>query len=101
MTVYLLHFNRPISDRALHYLGFAKDLDSRIEAHRNGNGARLTQVARERGIGFDVVRVWKKGNRTLERKLKNRKNASKLCPICQKEKGLKIAKAKLKAMTWD
>jgi hypothetical protein len=35
-----------------------------------------------RGIGFQIVRTWP-GSRSFERKLKNRKNARKLCPICR------------------
>jgi hypothetical protein len=47
----------------------------------HGNGARLTQVAKERGLSFVVVRIWE-GDRKLERKLKNRHDAPRLCPIC-------------------
>lgn len=81
--VYLLHFRKPISPdhTCQHYLGFTDDLDARLNEHRNGNGARLTQVACERGIGFDLVRVWE-GDRGLERRLKNMKMSNRLCPIC-------------------
>lgn len=80
MYVYLLHFDRPISPlhTCQHYLGFAHDLAQRIEQHRAGTGSRLCAVAKERGIGFAVVAVWQ-GDRTLERKLKNRKNSPCLC----------------------
>ena len=82
--VYLLHFERPISPKhtCQHYLGYADDIERRIEEHRNGRGARLTAVAKERGIGFRVVRVWEGADRQFERSLKNRKNAPKLCPCC-------------------
>lgn len=83
---YLLHFDRPISDRhtTRHYLGLApKRLRDRIALHRKGQGARLTQVAKERGIAFAVVRTWQKGSRSLERQLKNQKNGYRLCPVCQ------------------
>lgn len=88
MTVYLLHFHRPISERstAQHYIGHASSstLKKRIAHHRQGTSkARLLEVAHERGIGFDVVRVWKDGDRALERRLKRRKNAWQLCPICR------------------
>ncbi len=82
---YLLHFDRPISPdhTCQHYLGYtAGRLRDRIAAHRRGHGARLTQVANERGIGFRVVRTWRDGSRGLERKLKNRKSSNDLCPIC-------------------
>lgn len=81
--VYLLHFDHPISEHhtAQHYLGFAENLPARIAAHRHGNGSRFCQVARERHIEFKVARIWE-GDRHLERSLKNRKNSSQLCPIC-------------------
>ncbi len=79
-----LHFHEPISPNhtAQHYLGYADDIARRIETHRKGHGARLTQVAKERRIGFTVVRVWEGKGRDFERQLKNRKNTPKLCPIC-------------------
>ena len=82
-VVYLLHFERPISNghTCQHYLGWCLDLDARIAAHRAGRGARLTQVAIERGIDFEVVATWA-GDRTVERRLKNRKESPRLCPIC-------------------
>lgn len=82
--VYLLHFHKPISHKhtCQHYVGYADDLALRIQKHSSGHGARLTQVAKERGIGFDVVRVWE-GDRAFERWLKQRKNAGRLCPVCQ------------------
>lgn len=83
---YLLHFRTPISPdhTAQHYIGWAEDVDRRIAEHRAGRGARLTQVAKERGIDFAVVRIWEHAERTTERKLKNRHNAPKLCPICRR-----------------
>jgi hypothetical protein len=41
----------------------------------------LTQVATQRGIGFEVVRTWP-GGRELERRLKDRHDAPRLCPVC-------------------
>jgi hypothetical protein len=82
---YLLHLDQPLNPTrpARHYLGYTKHLPSRMAAHLEGRGARFMQVARERGIGFVISRVWP-GDRTFERKLKNRKEAPRLCPICQK-----------------
>jgi predicted GIY-YIG superfamily endonuclease len=98
--VYLLHFDRPISERhtTQHYLGFTEDIEERLREHRAGHGARLTQVANERGIGYIVVRVWEDGDRTFERKLKNRKNAPCLCPKCR-EAAQERKKAALTAKT--
>lgn len=82
--VYLLHFEQQIAPgrhTCQHYIGYADNLPTRLQEHATGRGARLTQVARERGIGWRVARVWP-GNRTLERRLKNRKDAPHLCPLC-------------------
>lgn len=82
-TIYLLHFDAPISSghTTQHYIGWAEDLAPRINAHRSGAGARLTEIAKERGIGFTVVRTWH-GTRNDERKLKNRHEAPRMCPCC-------------------
>lgn len=86
MTLYLLHFDRPISDdhTTQHYLGYAHDggLRSRLEAHAAGRGARLTEVAHERGIGWKLVRTWPGAGRSDERHLKRRKYGTLLCPVC-------------------
>lgn len=81
--VYLLHFNQRINPKrpTQHYLGYAKDLDRRIRNHRLGKGARLCEVAKERGITFKVAEVWM-GDRSLERRLKRQKNSRRFCPIC-------------------
>ena len=64
--------------------GSAEDLAKRLGEHRQGTGARLTQVAKERGIGWDLARVWEGGldGRKLEKNLKARHNGKALCPIC-------------------
>ena len=86
--VYLLHFDRPISPNhtSQHYLGYAaneRSFKARIAHHKAGTShARLLEVAKERGIGFEVARTWPEGDRGLERQLKNRKNAKRLCPCC-------------------
>lgn len=82
---YLLHFDTPLA-HARHYLGYARDIDARIAAHTAGQGARLMAVCKERGIGFQLVRVWPGANRLDERKLKNRKNGPALCPRCHPPK---------------
>jgi hypothetical protein len=80
-VVYLYHFSRKLG-HAGHYLGSCVDLEARDGLHQAGHGARLLQVAKERGIVFWIVRTWR-GGRQLERKLKNRHNAARLCPICR------------------
>jgi hypothetical protein len=82
-TIYLLHFEQPYH-HARHYLGWTEGLlEKRLGRHMVGNGARLVSVVTEAGIGITVARLWS-GTRDLERKLKNRKNGPKLCPICLK-----------------
>ena len=83
-TVYLLHFDTPLA-HAQHYVGYAEDMEARIERHRKGNGARLVAVFAEKGIGFTVARTWS-GDRTEERRIKNMKMAPRLCPICREQK---------------
>lgn len=87
--IYLLHFAQPISPQhtTQHYLGYCSSdrLAERLAQHRAGRGARLTQVAAERNITFDCVRVWQ-GTRTYERMLKNRKESPRLCPVCSGDK---------------
>jgi predicted GIY-YIG superfamily endonuclease len=82
--VYLIHFKQPYK-HALHYIGYADDLAARFAEHAKGKGSRLLEVLKMNGIDFEIVRVWKGKTRTFERQLKNRKNASKLCPICQRK----------------
>lgn len=85
MTVYLLHFSEPICPErhtTQHYLGSTMlPLEDRLTEHANGRGARLTQVAAERGITFQVARTWE-GGWVEEQKLKRQHNGPRLCPIC-------------------
>ena len=79
-TVYLLHFDEPYK-HARHYLGYAEDLEARLAQHRAGQAARLTQVIKEAGITFTLVRTWE-GGRDLERQLKRWHDSPALCPLC-------------------
>jgi hypothetical protein len=81
-TVYLLHFSQPYK-HARHYTGWAAagHLDSRIEAHRSGRGARLMAVVEAAGIGFELARTWP-GGRARERQIKRQGGASRCCPVC-------------------
>ena len=81
--VYLIHFDTPLG-HAKHYIGTAKNTDSRFFAHRQGKGARILQVCNELRIGYQMVRFWI-GGRKLERKLKKGKNSPLLCPVCNPE----------------
>ena len=80
-TIYLLHFDAPFG-HAQHYLGWAKHLDARLQHHERGTGANLLRHVRNAGIGWQLSRTWQ-GDRYLERRLKNRGGAARLCPICK------------------
>jgi hypothetical protein len=86
-TVYLIHFNQRFK-HAGHYLGFSTNLDKRITDHLCGMGARLMEVITGAGIEWKVARTWS-GDRKLERRLKNRKEAPALCPICSGKSALR------------
>lgn len=80
--VYLAHFDTRYR-HAGHYIGWAEDIEARAAKHARGNGGRLMAVIKAAGIGFVIARTWPGESRTFERRLKNRKNAPRECPICQ------------------
>lgn len=80
-NVYILHFNQPYK-HARHYIGYSVFLHERIKHHREGTGAKLPYVAEQNG-GFEVARVFKSVDKEFERKLKNRKNIKRYCPLCR------------------
>lgn len=85
MPVYLIHFEKPFR-HARHYIGFvehARNLNRRLEHHRAGRGSRLLRAVAQAGISFEIVRIWAEGDRSFERKLKNRKEAPTFCPVCK------------------
>jgi len=84
-TVYLLHFSEKFH-HCQHYIGWTKYLDARIKHHKAGTGSRLVRAVVGAGITVTLVRTWANTDRKFERKLKNRKKARCLCPICRKEK---------------
>lgn len=83
MTVYLLHLKHPLA-HARHYLGWTDDLVGRLLQHGTRQGARLLEVAAERGITWTLARTWEGegATRTFERRLKNNKHTPRLCPVC-------------------
>ena len=93
-TVYLICFNRPYR-HARHYTGYSEHLDKRLTDHLCGQGARLMEIVTEAGIEWKVTRTWK-GDRSLERHIKNRKDAPRICPRCAGKQALNRAKEKIK-----
>lgn len=59
-TVYLLHFDRPIGNaanrraQASHYVGWALDVEERLDQHEKGQGAALTRAAVAAGVTWQV-----------------------------------------------
>jgi len=84
--VYLLHLEKKLSERAQHYIGWTTNLEERIERHRRGNGSAMMAAVKKAGIDFVVAAVWPEKTKAFERKLKRRKNAWQLCPICRAER---------------
>jgi hypothetical protein len=84
-TVYLLHFDRPFA-HARHYLGWASpgNLHLRLAHHGSESGANLMWHVAKAGIGWDLARTWP-GDRYLERRLKRRGGAARICPLCRPE----------------
>lgn len=94
MAVYLLHFDQPLG-HAKHYSGYSRsrDCQQRLAAHAAGRGARLLQVALERGITWQVAKIWEEGDRAFERSLKQRGQKA-ICPLCRAQF---LAERKLRA----
>lgn len=83
-TIYLLHFDKPYL-HAKHYLGWTSSIEERLEQHRSGRGSPLVKAAG----AFVLARVWV-GDRHLERRLHNRKDSPKMCPICRHQNGEEV-----------
>ena len=94
MTVYLIHLDAALGNpasphgQARHYLGSTLDVDRRCQDHAHGAGAAMLRAATARGIPWRVVRTWP-GGRALERKVKARKDAAALCPVCSGQAALR------------
>jgi hypothetical protein len=92
---YLLCFaeqpiGNPANRRAMasHYLGWGADLAHRIGQQEAGNrpAAAICRELRRRGIQFQVAMTWPNTDRTFERRLKNRKDAPRWCPLCRQRR---------------
>ncbi len=83
-TVYLIHFSEPIGSarhRAQHYIGWAVDVEARLQEHLAGRGARILAYVAAAGITGEVARTWA-GTRELERRLKASGHYQRHCPVC-------------------
>jgi predicted GIY-YIG superfamily endonuclease len=88
MLIYLLHFNTPIH-HAGHYLGSTNNIQQRLADHATGNAARITEVAAQRDLDWQLAKVWQPTPRltlrSTERLIKQRHNGSVFCPLCHKQ----------------
>lgn len=88
--IYLLHFDVPYH-HAQHYMGATFDLESRLQAHREGRGSKLTKVLChlkatwrlsslwEYQPTIDMISLW-----ALEKHLKANHCGPRYCHICRK-----------------
>lgn len=80
--VYFLEFSQPLGTakhQARYYIGYCADdkLDQRLNDHKTGQGAAITRALLTKGLTFECVATLP-GDRTFERKLKNRKNTRRI-----------------------
>jgi predicted GIY-YIG superfamily endonuclease len=88
--VYLLHFSSPLGTKlhqAEHYVGLTNDLPSRLQEHRTGRGAKITQAAVERGLALAIGALGLVSSpdltpRQAERRMKTIKHAARYCELC-------------------
>jgi hypothetical protein len=80
--LYLLCFAHNPLAHAKHYVGFAESkVEERIKKHGTVDGSKIMMAVRASGKTY-VITGFCKGTRRDERKLKNLKGLSKVCPIC-------------------
>lgn len=88
--VYLLHFDQKLH-HAQHYLGFTPNgVESRLEKHLKGKGAKLVKAVVDLGRAVVVARIWEhddwKEARAQERRMKRTNHLPSYCPICRGER---------------
>ena len=83
MAVYILSFSNTIGNKdnprgqANFYVGYAENVQARLEEHRAQRGASITAAAVQQGMTLTVVAVFE-GDRSLERRIKNLKATPKI-----------------------
>jgi len=84
--VYIFHFHAPLGNltnpraQAIHYCGFAEDLEARLAKQISGRGAKLVAAAIERGITYDLYH-WP-ACLAVEKLIKRRHRTALYCPTC-------------------
>ena len=82
IAVYLLHYKQPRK----HVRHAVRIVEAPAEAirklYRNLGGQVIDPLAEAQGINFVLVRTWRKRGAAFEKRLKNQKHHSRLCPFC-------------------
>lgn len=86
MAVYILHFEKKFY-HTQHYIGWTKGnsieaVQKRLKTHLSGKGSKIVRSVVASGIKIEVATIFINGDRKLERKLKDKKNAKQFCSIC-------------------
>jgi putative endonuclease len=92
--VYLIHFSSPLGNQAkprgmaTHYMGSTSLLDERLSRHAHGNGSAIMAAVHQRGIKWQLVRLWpcesKEAALALEYRLKRAGHGPRYCYLCNK-----------------
>lgn len=70
--IYVLEFSRPLGNErhsARYYIGWARDVETRVNHHRKGSGAAITRAAAAAGIEMTIILIIP-GTRNDERRIK-------------------------------
>jgi hypothetical protein len=81
-AVYLVHYQRPRK----HYRHAVRVVQAPVavirKLYRHLHEFSIDALAQRDGIGFLHVRTWMDRGAAFEKKLKNQKHHSRLCPVC-------------------
>lgn len=82
---YLIHLDSPYPNgtHPRHYLGYSRSIPRRFEMHKAGEGSKLLRACNERGIGYEISRIWQGATPLFESFCKTmKKSYSLICPHC-------------------
>jgi hypothetical protein len=77
--VYVLHLERPV-DGELHYVGWSRNLVTRIAAHATGRGAKFTRKAFGQGVRFVCTGLI--GGTERDEEARRRADGATACGLC-------------------
>lgn len=81
--IYILHF-APAFKGVQHYVGWCQEdrLTARLREHAQGRGAALVRAVIRHGSSVYLARSIPEGTPLLERQIKDKRQAKRLCPFC-------------------